>query len=68
MHHMTLLSTSMKLSMLSSDMLHMDLTLYNSENLLEFHHSISNIILINLMCHMTHMNTPMELSMLSLDM
>jgi hypothetical protein len=68
MCHMNLLSNSMELSMLTLDMLHMDLTQFNSDNLLEFYHSISDIILINLMCHMTLLSNSMELSMLFLNM
>jgi hypothetical protein len=42
MCHMTLLSNPMELSMLTLDMLDMYLALYNSDNLLELHHSISD--------------------------
>jgi hypothetical protein len=52
MCHMIFLSKSIVLSMLSLDMMHMDLTWNNSNDLLKFHYSISDIILINLMCHM----------------
>jgi hypothetical protein len=55
----------MELSML---MLDMDLTLNNSDVFLELHHTISDFILINLMCHMAFLSSPMELSMLTLDM
>jgi hypothetical protein len=66
---MTLLSNPMELLyMLSLDMLYMDLTLYNSDNLLELHHSIYDFILIHFMCHMTLLSNPTELSMLTLDM
>jgi hypothetical protein len=68
MCHMTVLSNLMELSMLTLNMLHTDLTLYNSDNLFEYHHSIPDFILINLMCHMTLLSSLMELSMLTLNM
>jgi hypothetical protein len=52
MCQMTLLSNTIELSMLSLNMFHMDLTLYNSNDFMEIHHSIFDIIMINLMCHM----------------
>jgi hypothetical protein len=67
MCHITLLSNSMELFMLSLDILSMYLTMYNSDNLLDFHQRISDIIMINLMCYMTLLSNPMELSMLSLN-
>jgi hypothetical protein len=47
MSHMALLSNPMDLSILTLDMLNMDLTLYNYDVFLELHHSISDFILIN---------------------
>jgi hypothetical protein len=52
MCHMTLLSNLIELSMLTLDMLHKDLILYSFDDVLEFHHSISDFILIDLMCHL----------------
>jgi hypothetical protein len=61
MCHMTLLSNSMELSMLTLGMLDMDLTLYNSDVFLELHHSLSVFILINLMCHMALLSHPITM-------
>jgi hypothetical protein len=58
----------MELSMLTLDMLDMELTQYNSDNFLVFHHSIFDIILINFLCHMTLLSNPMELYILTFDM
>jgi hypothetical protein len=46
----------------------MDLTLNNSNNLLEHFHCILNFILTNLMCFTTLLNLPIDLSMLTQDM
>jgi hypothetical protein len=49
--------------MLTMDMLDMNLTLYNSEDVLVFQHSIPDFIQINLMCHMTLLSNPMIMPM-----
>jgi hypothetical protein len=65
---MTLLTSPMELSMLSLYLLHLDLTLYNSNKLLEFYHSISDFSLISLMCHMTLLSHPIIMPKSNLTM